>query len=105
MIQSSLQIQLMTKRSYWTVHLPYHQEQGPELLSSNATVVPASPDHSGIIKKKEREVGTRKPGSLLGFHTLLVILFNNYSVFNYIIIVIFQKPNKVSLYYARRGGS
>ena len=57
------------------------------------------------LPRKKREVETRKPGSLLGFPLLLVILINIYYVLNYIIIVIFQKPNKVSLYYARRGGS
>lgn len=105
MNQTSLIIQLMMKRSYWTICRPFHQEQGPELLSSNATVIPASPDHSSIVTKKEREVGTRKPGCLLGFSILIVILINYYSVLNYIIIVIFQKPNKVFLYLARRGGS
>ena len=105
MNQASLQIQLMMKHSHWIICRPYHQEQGPELLSSNATVIPANLDSSSIFNKKEREEEPRKPGCLLGLIILLVIMFNNCSMLNYIIIVIFQKPNKVFLHYARRGGS
>ena len=61
--QTNLQIQLMMKHSYWIICLPYHQEQGPVLPSFNATVIPASPDHSSVFTKKKKRSGdtqTRK---------------------------------------------
>ena len=80
-------LQVMMTNASLMNRLAYHLEQDQEPLLFNATAIPANqnilkPSYevqcSDDYKKKERKVETRKPGSLLGFPILLVILISYY---------------------------